>query len=166
MYVYRNQLNAPKVCDNCESPRIGLTSNSVVYGSEFGKWPYCYYCDECGAMVGCHPNTHNPMGKMATGATRRLRAKLHELFDPIWRLNYLSRNDAYIWLEKELNLNEECHISHLDKDQLKQALKILNAHKLTDYALFKRRKEKNDARKYARNRRQDARIGQRKNKFK
>ena len=162
MYVYRNQLPAPSVCDNCGSSRMGLTSNAVVFGKEQGRWPYCFYCDDCGAMVGCHPNTYKPMGKMATGATRRLRQKLHEIFDPIWKLELLSRNDAYIWLEKELELTEECHISYLTKEQLKQAILALRPHNLNNYALFRRRKEKNDSRAFARNRRQDSRIGQRK----
>lgn len=166
MYVPRNQLPIPKVCDNCKSDRVGLSSNSVVYGDEVGVWPYCYYCDECTAMTGCHPNTHNPLGLMATGATRRRRGILHALFDPIWHRNYMSREAAYNWLGKELGIEEECHISILTKEQLKQAHDILLAHKNNDYALFKRRKEKSDAKRYARSDRQSVKISIRKNRYK
>jgi hypothetical protein len=166
MYVPRNQLSAPEVCDNCSSPNIGLSSNAVIYGTEKGLWPYCFYCDDCGAVVGCHPNTHKPMGLMANGATRRLRKRVHELFDPIWRLEYLSRVDAYDWLGSQLHLTEECHISHLTKDQLKTAIEILATHNEKDYALFKRRKAKNDSRKFARFRRQDSKIAIRKSTYK
>lgn len=160
----RNQLSAPTACDNCSSDRIGLTSNAVIYGVPTGKWPYCFYCDDCGAMVNCHPSTHSPMGLMANGATRRKRQQLHRLFDPIWKFNYMSREEAYEWLGSQLNLGEECHIGHLTKNQLLMALDIMRPHASNEYALFKRRKEKNDSRRYARNLRSNARIGLRKSR--
>lgn len=154
----RVQLKPPKVCDSCKSDRIGVTSNSVVYGIERGAWPYCYYCDDCGAMVGCHPNTHNPLGLMATSAIRRKRKQLHELFDPVWRENYLSRDDAYRWLGSQLNIEVECHIGNLTKEQLIVAISLMRAHKETDYKLFRRRKAKADAKHYERTNRENSRI--------
>lgn len=162
MYEIRKRLPQPTTCDNCNGPNVIRTTNDVVYGELAGDWPYCYYCNDCAAMTGCHPNTHIPLGLMATGAIRRRRGKLHEIFDPIWKLNYLSREDAYTWLGTQLELNEECHISHLSKEQLKQAFAIVLAHKKNDYALFKRRKDKNAAKSLARKRRQDSKIGIRK----
>ncbi len=163
MTVVRKQLSAPIKCDNCGSDRIGLTSNSVVYGVQRGDWPYCFYCDECSAMVGCHPNTHLPMGLMATGPTRRKRKQLHVLFDPIWRLGYISRDDAYIWLAKELEIeSDNCHIGELTLSKLQRALEIMRAHSSNGYSLFIRRKEKNELRKSARLDREDNRITRRK----
>jgi len=139
-----NKLPPPTKCDNCSSSRMGLTSNSVLFGKERGNWPYCYYCDDCAAMVACHPNTNNPMGLMASSAIRRKRAKLHEVFDPVWEFKYLSRDDAYKWLAKELDLPSDidCHIGLLNPTKLQQALDIMNAHSKNDYIQFKRRKEK------------------------
>jgi len=162
--MQKKQLPPPDNCDSCQSDRIGLTSNSVLYGIEKGEWPYCYYCDDCGAMVGCHPNTHNPMGLMAVASIRRKRAKLHEAFDPIWQLRYLSRDDAYKWLAKELDLpdNEDCHIGLLSPSNLNLALNLMRAHSSNNYIQFKRRKEKNATRQRERYARQNDKIGRRK----
>lgn len=164
MSITKTQLSAPLNCDNCKGYNFGLTSNSVIYGIEKGLWPYCYYCDDCGAMVGCHPNTHNPMGLMAIGSTRRKRAKLHEIFDPIWHLKYLTRDEAYQWLAKELDLptDKDCHIAQLSIDKLQQALDIMRVHFDNGYSQFKRRKQKNEQRKLARFARQDGKISRRK----
>lgn len=165
MNVERNQLPKPSNCDNCGSSNVGLTSNATLYGTEKGNWPYCYYCSDCGASSSCHSNTYNPMGLMATGATRRLRGKLHAVFDPIWRNDYLSRELAYNWLGKELGLTVECHISHLTKDELKKAILILSAHVVNDYAMFKRRKVKSNAKRFDRKQREGARISLRKARY-
>jgi hypothetical protein len=144
---------------------MGLTSNSVIYGEEKGKWPYCYYCDDCTAVVACHPNTYNPMGFMATSAVRRLRQKVHRLLDPIWENNFLSRSDAYDWLANQLSIApSECHISHFNKSQLDLAISVLSVHAKNDYIQFQRRKTKNDARRNARNDRQNSRIVRRKSR--
>jgi len=156
-------LPVPTRCDNCSSDRMGLTSKSVIYGKEYGPWPYCYYCDDCGAYVGCHPNTYTPMGFMANSQVRRLRAKLHQMLDPIWHLKYLSRSQTYNWLASQLNILEsDCHISQLNQSQLERALYILNPHSLNNYIQFQKRKIKNDNRKSARFSRENSRIGRRK----
>lgn len=158
----RNQLPPPTVCDNCSSDRIGLTSNAVVYGEPKGDWPYCYYCDDCSAMVNCHSNTRNPLGLMANGTTRRKRMRLHILFDPIWHQKLMTRDDAYKWLGSQLGMDVECHIGTLNKDQLSLALDIMTAHSNNDYALFRRRKVKANAKRNARNERENGKIGRRK----
>lgn len=162
MDIARNQLSAPTKCDNCASLNIERCLNSVVYGMTRGDWPYCYFCRECRAMVGCHPNTFNPMGLMATPRIRRRRGQLHLLFDPIWQNKYMSRQDAYRWLAKELNLEtDDCHIGQLTLDQLNKGLLIMSVHKATDYSQFKRRKVKNDTRRKATRTRNNDKIGRR-----
>ena len=153
MHISSTRLDPPTNCDVCSSNRVGLTDNKVLYGESKGEWPYCYYCDDCGAMVTCHPNTYAPMGKMANSAVRRMRVRLHELLDPIWQNNWLTRYDCYVWLGKELGIKEECHISNLNHDQIKLALHILKRHKDAGYVQFIRRKEKrNDKRNEQRDR--------------
>jgi len=155
-------LPIPTRCDNCNSDRMGLTSKSVIYGKEYGSWPYCYYCDDCGAIVGCHSNTYTPLGYMASSYVRRLRAKLHKVFDPIWQLRYLSRSQAYDWLASQLCIEtSNCHISQMTQSQLEQSLLILAAHKANGYSQFQKRKIKNDARKSARFSRENDRINRR-----
>lgn len=132
-------LKPPNFCDSCKSLNIKLLIDKI----NRPEWPYFYGCLDCKASVGCHLNTNNPLGLMATTKTKRLRAKLHFLLDLIWKNNYLSRTETYIWLANELNIDTEIHISQLSNENLTKSIFILSAHNNNDYAQFKRRKEKN-----------------------
>lgn len=70
-------------------------------------------------MVGCKPGTFIPMGELADKETRALRILAHRAFDPIWRKNYMNRNQAYNWLAKQLNISYNiCHFSLMSKENL------------------------------------------------
>lgn len=51
----------PTVCNLCGGKTI-LTSNSIIYGKQYGSGK-CYYCTKCGAFVG----THVPRPTIALG---------------------------------------------------------------------------------------------------
>lgn len=164
--MLKKQLPPPEKCDNCSSLNFKVVLNSVIYGIERGEWPYGYFCRDCRAYVGCHPNNYNPMGRMATASTRRKRSTLHELFDVIWREGWIRRDDAYRWLAQQLELDNvnNCHIGELSKEQLDWAIAIMRAHKAKEYAQFRRRKEKETAKKYEQRSRESTRIGLRKSR--
>lgn len=114
----------PAECDNCKSKAIRLTKNDILYGKIYGSWPLVWYCDDCGAAVGCHPNTDVPLGIMADRMTRRWRKKAHEAFDPIWRKpNWITRHQAYEWLAGKLGLETKaCHIGTFTRNQCRQVI--------------------------------------------
>lgn len=157
-----HQLPIPSNCDNCKSEEIRLTENKVIYVENKGDWPYCYYCDACGAMVACHPNSNKPMGLMAVGSVRRKRGRLHQLFDVIWINRYMTRTKAYEWLASQLNIEGSCHIGMLTKEQLNLAISIMTAHNKNGYSQFIRRKAKDASKRHARLKREDSRIARRK----
>jgi zinc-finger-containing domain len=149
----------PELCDNCCSVNVVLTTNDRIYGRQHGKWPYVFYCCDCGAAVGCHPNTHVPLGRMADRETRHLRAKAHESFDPLWRSGLMPRSDAYRWLARELEIEDEaCHISWLTKDQLKQATQAAATYFAEREHIIERRKDKKRERSIKRSERSKGRI--------
>ncbi|MFG8677889.1 zinc-finger-containing protein [Pseudomonas aeruginosa] len=53
----------PTGCPHCGG-LVRLVSNRVIYGREYGDWPYAYACTGtgCGAYVGLHPDTDVPLG--------------------------------------------------------------------------------------------------------
>jgi len=70
-----------------------------------------FLCD-CGAYVGCHKGTTNPMGRPAGPETRKARMAAHEAFDPIWKSGRLTRSGAYQWLADRMGaLPGQTHIS-------------------------------------------------------
>lgn len=102
----------------------------------------CYYCESCGAYVGCHNNSKNPLGTMANRETREWRMKAHKSFDPIWKkgnhrdIEYgLTRKDrkalknqsfrrksAYERLRIDLESEFPIHIGASDIEQCKKII--------------------------------------------
>src|SRR6218665_2087549 len=148
----KDALPAPQHCDNCCSINIELTTNDRIYGRQYGDWPYIYFCCDCRAAVGCHPNTHIPLGRMADRATRQLRTKAHDEFDKLWRSGLMPRSKAYNWLASQLGIEaSQCHISWLSKDQLKDVATLSADYLTHNYEALVRRKVKNDAKQENRN---------------
>ena len=118
----------PKRCHHCGSDDIKFTGNEVVYKKPTGKWPYCWFCYECEAAVGCHPKTDVPLGTMTNWATRQMRSRAHRIFDPMWKSRGWSRNRAYTWLSRQLGISKvKCHIGMFDYYTCKRAIEICKA---------------------------------------
>ncbi|EFQ8878640.1 hypothetical protein H0J13_004560 [Salmonella enterica] len=118
-------MTAPSRCDNCLSNRVEQTQNDRVYGRAYGTWPEIYYCNDCGAYVGCHEKTLIPLGRMADGKTRVLRVKAHAAFDPLWQSGSMSRTKAYLQLSRKLGIDiKDCHIAMLSDAQLQTVILI------------------------------------------
>ena len=112
------------ICNICGSAEVNIVSNSVIYGKEYGKYPYVYLCSNCQAYVGVHPN-NQPLGLLADLEMRILRQRCHNLFDKTWKDNK-ERSVRYCELAEKMGIGV-CHFSWMDKKQLKQAIRILEA---------------------------------------
>lgn len=113
-----------KLCDNCGSDFVFLTTRDIYSHRQSSGWTVIYYCGDCTASVGTHPDTTEPLGRMATAKTRYLRAKAHAAFDPIWRCGFMTRDGAIRWAAKEMMVLDELHISTLSDDQLLTLTKL------------------------------------------
>ena len=103
-----------------------LARSTEVWRKDYG---FIYICRRCGAYVGCHSNSSEPLGTPANVTLRRLRKKCHELFDPLWlrsKNKRKNRKRAYRFLQKVLGVDEErAHIGMLTKEECKKLIKIL-----------------------------------------
>jgi hypothetical protein len=83
------------------------------------KW---FWLCLCGAYVGCHPGSQQPLGSCAGEATRKARSAAHAAFDPIWRQRLMSRTEAYLALGTALGLEPgKCHISWMTAAEAEHA---------------------------------------------
>ena len=113
-------------CNLCGSNHVNLVNNSLLYGKEYGKYPYVYLCTDCNAYVGVHPNL-KPMGVLADNEMRELRRKCHDLFDKRWTTKE-ERENQYNILGRQLGYERgRCHFSWMSKDELLKALLVLEA---------------------------------------
>ena len=87
-----------------------------------------WQCKPCGARVGCHKDTDEPLGRLANAELRQAKMKAHEAFDPLWKRELggtMKRGKAYEWLAGQMNLTkDECHIGMFDVAQCQQVISI------------------------------------------
>lgn len=125
-YNYRKRFadwrEPPTVCDCCQSKHIELRSHDVLYnGTEYGDWPYIYWCKVCGASVGVHPFSVYPLGTMADDATRKARSAVHAIIDPLWKSGRFDRSDVYAMMAR-LTGRRRFHTGELSKQECHDAV--------------------------------------------
>lgn len=113
-------------CNICGGDNVNLVNNSIVYGKEYGRFPYVFLCNDCKAYVGVHPDM-SPMGILADNEMRVLRRKCHAIFDKTWATKK-ERVARYNALAEKLGCKQgECHFSWMSKQELEMALSVLEA---------------------------------------
>ena len=117
----RDPLPVPKICHLCGG-QVECCENKVIYGRNFGDWPWIYRCSSCGARVGLHPFTAIPLGTLADDRTREARIAAKAVFQD-WRENHrLDRSEAYAALAKEMGIpRNECHFGWFDEARCGEA---------------------------------------------
>lgn len=92
-----------------------------LFGKRFWR------CLPCAAWVGCHPDTTEPLGRLANSELRSLKQAVHRVLDPLWQQGGMSREEAYAWLAEQLELTaEECHVGMFDPATCRRAIEVLN----------------------------------------
>lgn len=122
----------PTVCNICGGDVV-FTSNSVIYGREYGSGK-CYLCTSCGAYVGTHkPRPREALGILADSEMREMKKKCHEIFDSIWQCEstrkrkHLKRRALYKQLSDLMGIPEEnCHFGYFDAEQLSHAYQVVS----------------------------------------
>ncbi len=116
-------------CDYCGDP-AALVSGMKIYPHrrDLAKTMF-WECEPCDAYVGTHKNSirHMPYGRLAKEELRRLKSKVHALFDKLWKKGTVSRSAAYRELGAKMGLSpKHCHIGKFDEQQCRKALEILS----------------------------------------
>lgn len=103
----------PPTCPYCLQPAKLVDSAKVYKGHRhFG---FVWQCAPCDARVGCHKDTHRPLGTLANAELREARNRAHRAFDPLWRDGRMSRIRAYRWLSHQLRIPAKyTHIAMFD----------------------------------------------------
>jgi hypothetical protein len=130
---YNNAIETGLICPYCRS-KTQLVDSSIVYGKSYGL---IYLCQPCNAYVGVHKGTTNAKGRLANEELRYWKIQAHSYFDKIARTPLIhlickeelpklnSRNKAYWWLAKQMNMDQvHCHIGKFDVDECKRVIEI------------------------------------------
>lgn len=82
----------------------------------------------CDAYVAAHRDSHLPMGTLADRSLRQKRREAHLALNQLWEQGYMSRKEAYRWLQVQLGLPEaEAHIAHFSEYRCEQVIRLCGA---------------------------------------
>lgn len=97
-----------KICPYCKQP-TEFVDSSEVYRESHGM---IYLCRPCRAWVRIHKDSEAAaLGRLANAELREWKKKAHDAFDPIWKSNLMSREQAYAWLSEKLKVPR--HYTHI-----------------------------------------------------
>jgi hypothetical protein len=121
----KDVMPVPQHCRYCDGP-VALVSNAAVYrGREYGDWPYLYWCEDCDAYVGLHPNTDIPLGTLANQELREARKAGKALFIAVQQRSRWNRDKAYAWLARQLGIDPAyCHWGWFEPERCQQASEV------------------------------------------
>lgn len=112
-----------KICPYCKKPSQYVKDSSIVFSRDFGP---IYYCKTDSAWVGVHKGEPTKaLGRLANAELRELKKEAHAAFDPVWKSNYKSRQQAYYWLSVKLGIPKEyTHIGFFGVETCKKLIEI------------------------------------------
>lgn len=103
---------------------------SFLFGESANTYEYYYVCSHypsCNSYVAAHEKTGLPMGMLANGDLRNLRIRAHKALDRIWQNGFMTKNQAYKWLQAKLDLPEnEVHIAKFGEYRCRETISLCN----------------------------------------
>lgn len=114
------------ICPYCNKKAKLVTGKTIYFFAKPLHKKFFWFCKPCDSYVGVHPNTKVPLGTLANLELRNLRVQVHTKFDPLWKKGKMSRNKAYNWLSRQLNIEKDkCHIAMFDIETCEKVIKLL-----------------------------------------
>ncbi len=112
-------------CHYCNIP-AELVKGNVIYPHRSDLFDKNFwYCENCGAYVGCHNGSKLQKGFLANTELRKLRIECHRLFDKTWS-NKKERDKNYRKLGKSMGINhKQLHFGYSNEKECKAAIFIM-----------------------------------------
>lgn len=119
-------MNASVACPYCGRDAERVRGN-VIYPHRPDLADRLFFlCEPCGAYCGTHRATGKPLGTLANATVRKMRSRVHALFDPYWQGGMWGRKQAYARLATAMGIPfEQCHVSMFDEALCRVALGVL-----------------------------------------
>lgn len=148
-------------CLECPNEQAEFVTGAVIYPhrpelADKKAWR----CSACGAYVGCHPGTVEPLGRPAGPKTREARQYVHTVLDPLWRnapalypaaakaygIRRTARIRVYEWLADRMGLTaQECHTGMFTIEQCRVAYRLLKNTTYADIRQWAKARRKEEA---------------------
>lgn len=113
-------------CPYCGAKAF-LRPASAVHGNAAPdtKIYVCARYPVCDAYVSAHRDSDLPMGTLADRLLRAKRRQAHIALNRLWEDGYMTRREAYHWLQVQLGLPEsEAHIGRFSGFRCEQVVRL------------------------------------------
>ena len=111
-------------CPYCGAKAVRRSAQVVRRNAGSGEEVYvCARYPVCDAYVAAHRDSRLPMGTLANRKLRQMRRDAHLALNRLWEDGYMSKKEAYRWLQVQLGLPEaEAHIAHFSEYRCAQVI--------------------------------------------
>lgn len=111
-YKKKKKRKAEMRCPFCGGPIVFRSAEGIYRDNRKNVMLYvCSHYPECDSYVRADPVTKKPIGTMADRTLRELRNAAHHCFDQLYKKEYMTKAEAYMWLSQKLALPlSETHI--------------------------------------------------------
>lgn len=124
-------VEVPCRCGECGKDAV-MVDGSVIYPHRPDLVEKRFYRCGCGAYVGTHAGTCEPLGTPAHTQTRRARSDAHAHFDALYKEigrrtpdGGSPRKRGYRWLAERMGMTpDECHIGMMTAQQAARVVEI------------------------------------------
>lgn len=115
-------------CPYCGAQAILRPASAVRQNAQPGENVYvCARYPTCDAYVSAHRESGLPMGTLANRLLREKRRQAHTALNRLWEQGFMSRKEAYRWLQVQLGLPEsEAHIGRFSEYRCEQVISLCN----------------------------------------
>ncbi len=117
----------PKIkCPYCGSQAFLRPASVVHTHTQPSEEVYvCARYPACDAYVSAHLESHLPMGTLANKNLRIKRRQAHIALNQLWEQGFMTRKEAYRWLQVQLGLPEsEAHIGRFSEYRCEQVIAL------------------------------------------
>lgn len=126
-----SMVEVPCRCGECGKDAV-MVDGTAIYPHRPDLAEKRFYLCTCGAYVGTHPGTCEPLGTPANAMTRRARSNAHAHFDALYKEVGRRKNEGgsarkrgYRWLAERMGMTvEECHIGMMTAQQAGRVVEI------------------------------------------
>ena len=113
-----------KHCQHCGC-EASLVTGREIYPHRPDLFHKSFWLCQCGAYVGTHPGTTNPLGRPSNADLRKAKSAAHAAFDPLWKRGDVGRKAAYRWLGEQLGIPfPEVHIGWFDEATCRRVVEV------------------------------------------
>lgn len=113
-------------CPYCGAQAFLRPASTVRSQASLDEEVYvCARYPTCDAYVSAHRESHMPMGTLANKQLRHKRRQAHIALNQLWEQGYMTRKEAYRWLQVQLGLPEsEAHIGRFSEYRCEQVIAL------------------------------------------